>query len=76
MANYETPETFAAAVYTPKETDRSALTEFVAELKADEVKFGRYFLYQRDVKELPYVLAKNCQKCKFTRGGDRKGKDL
>ena len=37
MANYETPETFAAAVYTPKETDRSALTEFVAELKADEV---------------------------------------
>ena len=37
MANYETPETFAAAVYTPKETDRSALREFVAELKADEV---------------------------------------
>ena len=37
MANYETPETFAAAVYTPKETDRSALTEFIAELKADEV---------------------------------------
>ena len=36
MANYETPETFAAVVYTPKETDRSALSEFVAEWKADE----------------------------------------
>jgi len=37
MANYETSETIAAAVYMPKKTDRSALTKFVPELKADEV---------------------------------------
>jgi len=37
MAKHEMPEAFAAAIYTPKETDRSALTEFVAELKADNV---------------------------------------
>ncbi len=31
-------ERFAALVYTPKQTDRSALPDFVAELKADNVR--------------------------------------
>lgn len=31
-------ERFAALVYTPKQTDRSALPDFIAELKADNVR--------------------------------------
>ena len=44
MANYETPETFAATINSPKETDRSALSEFVAEWKADEVSVAGILL--------------------------------
>ncbi len=37
MSDEQAPAAFAAAVYTPKETDRAALSEFVARLKEEDV---------------------------------------